>query len=48
MIEGMVFLGVFAVIVNVCAAVVSVIFAIQAFLTMRRVERQRREMWGQR
>ena len=46
--SALVIFNVMATIINVCAAVVSVTFATQSFFAMRRMERQRRKMWGQR
>lgn len=42
--ETLIVLNVIMLIINVCAAVASVTFAIQSSLAMRRMERQSREL----
>lgn len=48
MISALVIANVIMLVINVCAAVASVTFAIQSTVAMRRVERQRRDLWGRR
>jgi hypothetical protein len=44
MISALAILNVIMLVINLCAAVMSVIFAIQSSIVMRRIERQSREL----
>ena len=48
MISALTILTVVAALINVCAAIASVTFAVQTIVITRRMDRQRRQLWERR